>query len=198
MANQSNLSERILEAVTQFPDLTRRWHQEQITLAAGSELEDAVVSLHALNFGIWHHEDQARRQDLPDSKIVWHKRRIDRLNAQRNTVVEALDTYLAELLPCSGELHSETPGMLLDRLSVLHLRIFHLTEQRSRYAPYDIELRVHVLNEQRQDLTRCLVSLLKDLQSGQKHFSVYQQFKAGFKQYCPLFEGCGEWLQLFD
>jgi hypothetical protein len=195
--NPANLSEYIRDAVAWFPDLVRRWHRQRIMLTAGSELEDVIISLHALNFGIWHHEDQARRQDLSDAEIVRHKRRIDKLNAQRNTVVEAIDAHLADLLPCSGELHSETPGMVIDRLSVLHLRIFHLTESLSAHAPLDSELRVHTLNEQLQDLTRCLVRLIEDLQSGRRHFRVYRQFKAGFKQYCPLYEGGREWLRIF-
>ena len=195
--NQSNLSEYIHDVVARFPDLVRRWHQERIMLTAGSGLEGAVISLHALNFGIWHHEDQARRQDLLDAKVVRHKRRIDKLNAQRNVVVEAIDTHLAELLACSGELHSETPAMMIDRLSVLDLRIFHLTESRPAHAALDSKLWVHTLSEQRKDLTRCLVSLLEDLQSGRKHFRVYRQFKTGFKQYCSLFEGGQEWLQIY-
>ena len=196
MDNQANLPARIRDAVARFPDLTRRWHDERIILAGAAEFEDIVCSLHAFNFGLWHHEDQVRRQDLPDAVVVLHKRKIDWLNVRRNAAVEALDTYLAGLFSYSGELHSETPGMMIDRLSVLHLRIFHLTQSRPGHDSSDNELRVHVCNEQLKDLMRCFVRLLEDLQSGRKHFRVYRQFKSGFKQYCPLFEGGQEWLKI--
>lgn len=110
--------------------ITKLWHC-QPPAAEGEDLMGHVVENHLHNFLIWHEEDIARRDDLPPERIRQAKRTIDRHNQWRNDAIEAMDAALLALLPPPGvnaPLHSESPGMMLDRLSILALREYHLEE----------------------------------------------------------------------
>ena len=140
---------------------------------------------HRMNFDLWHEEDVARRDDLSADRIRAAKRAIDRFNQARNDAVERLDLWLLQDLPAveaNIPLHSETPGMIVDRLSILALKLYHMEIEASRAtAPAEHRekclAKSRMLAEQRADLTACLHQLLLDLQAGRRQFRLYRQFK---------------------
>lgn len=143
---------------------------------------------HHHNFVLWHQEDLARRDDLPDAEIKRAKRRIDSNNQLRNNAMEHLDEWILMKLSdlncdsSSQPLHSETPGMIVDRLSILALKAYHMFEQASRSNATSehrssCNSKYLKLSEQSVDLLGCLDMLLNDLVSGDKGFKVYRQFK---------------------
>ena len=72
--------------------------------------------------------------------------------------------------------------MMIDRLSILSLKIFHTREQieRADVQPAHIERnrqRLEVLLRQRQDLADCLAALWRDVQKGIRYFKLYRQLK---------------------
>jgi hypothetical protein len=147
-----------------------------------SPFDQLVLDQHNANFDLWHCEDQARDPDASATAIVQIKHDIDRLNQLRNNFVEQIDTTLLQLAPenTTAPLHSETPGLIIDRLSILALKIFHTTEQLHRSTPehQDRNLRrLLVLNEQRTDLAACLADLWSNVLSGQRRFKLYRQLK---------------------
>ncbi len=106
-----------------------------------------VCQQHQFNYQLWHQEDIARSPTVSDSEIANVKRAIDRLNQLRNDWIERLDDALTRHLeeqsivasPDAPQ-NSETPGSIIDRLSILALRIYHLeetarTDRRGRF-PY--------------------------------------------------------------
>src|SRR5690349_9670169 len=111
---------KIPEAQDEF---TCRWHSLQEIPADRHGLERLILEQHFSNFCLWHEEDQARTPNAPPEKIAQVKRNIDQLNQQRNDLIEQIDRTLLESLTHvdtrSAELHSETPGMMIDRLSIL-------------------------------------------------------------------------------
>jgi len=167
-------------------DFTTRWHTNP-DAKQGSGLEALIIEQHRQNFALWHEEDRARAPLASSDEIAQTKRNIDALNQVRNDLVEAIDRELQQQLETtgvklSGELHSETPGMIVDRLSILSLKIFHTREQieRSDVSPQHLErnrARLKVLLEQRQDLADCLSALWRDVQNGKRHFKLYRQLK---------------------
>ena len=139
------------------------------------------------NFKLWHEEDIARVKDIDPLRIVEAKRNIDQYNQARNNAMEKIDEWILNFLATKGviakdKLHSETPGMMIDRLSIMQLKRFHMEEEtlRTDVAEEHIAkcaVRVKVLDEQIGDLANCLQNLLAEIESGALQFKVYRQFK---------------------
>ena len=171
-------------------DATRRWHEPAPAEPfqqpqQHAELEALVLAQHRANFDLWHREDTARDPDSTDSDIAAIKRAIDTLNQQRNDLVEQIDRLLcneAGEQNAEAPLHSETPGLMIDRLSILALKLYH-TEQETLRPEATAEhrernrARLQVLIEQRGDLAACLDALWADVLAGRRRFKLYRQMK---------------------
>ncbi len=169
---------------------TAEWHDQPPTLAPRElgSFEGALRRLHAANFQLWHEEDKARVPGASDTEIAQVKRAIDRLNQSRNDLMETCDRLLlqelqGQALPNpSAPLHSESVGLMLDRLSILGLKVYHTRMEIGRpgapegHADYNRE-RLAVLTEQRSDLAAALEALWQDVLAGRKRFKVYRQLK---------------------
>jgi hypothetical protein len=167
-------------------DLVERWHASRTySPSTLGQLEQLVVAQHGFNFDLWHEEDEARAPHATDAQIAQVKRNIDRLNQRRNDLVESIDEELIRRLQpmnTAAPLHSETPGMIIDRLSILALKVFHTREQAERVEAGEDHMRrncerLRILEEQRSDLTECLRSLIHELAEGKRRFQLYRQLK---------------------
>jgi hypothetical protein len=81
-----------------------------------------------------------------------------------------------------ASLHSETPGMMIDRMSIMALKIYHTHEETVRASATEAHRqknlsRLAVLREQRADLGRCFDELMTDIRDGRKRFKIYRQMK---------------------
>jgi hypothetical protein len=135
----------------------------------------------------WHLEDIIRSPDIRPDELVGIKRRIDASNQHRTDVVEQLDDLFGGVfagvqpLP-SAQLNSETPAWLLDRMSILQLKIWHMREQTER-TDTDAEhfarcqAKLQILSEQETDMAQCYDELMHDIQNGLRRFKVYRQMK---------------------
>jgi hypothetical protein len=152
-----------------------------------SSLWQAIDANHRYNGLLWGEEDRARRVDVPPDAIAAGKRLIDRYNQRRNDAVEAIDeALLAELagvatLP-GARLSSETAGAMVDRLSILALKIHHMRAQARRTDAEAAHVqacaaKLERLVVQREDLVSCLDALLQEAQAGRAYFKLYRQFK---------------------
>lgn len=147
----------------------------------------AIHANHRFNSLLWDEEDRARRRDVGPAEIAASKRLIDRYNQQRNDAVEAIDeALLAQLVNTaqsdSARLSSETAGAMIDRLSILALKIFHMRAQTCRADAVAAHIdtcraRLQRLTIQRHDLACCLDRLLDEARHGRAYFKVYRQFK---------------------
>ena len=165
---------------------TAEWHGGgEAQSASSGGLLPMVRENHRANFDLWHEEDKARDPGATEAEIAGVKRAIDRLNQRRNDLVEAMDERLLEAAPAMAEgapLHSETPGMMIDRMSILALKIFHTREQAERREASEEHRgrsgeRLRVLEAQSEDLTGCLASLWAEVQAGTRRFRMYRQMK---------------------
>ena len=150
-------------------------------------LRPLVLRQHLMNFRLWHKEDEARRRDVDDSVIAECKRYIDVHNQRRNDGMERVDECVVQAVVnvagCAGERHNtESVGMVVDRLSILSLKIFHMEEETRRQDADDAHReacakKLMTLLEQRMDLRVALCDLIEEFAAGTKSPKVYYQFK---------------------
>jgi hypothetical protein len=155
---------------------------------AESDLLGRVTRQHRANFDLWHIEDEARTPGAADAALADVKRRIDATNQLRNDLAESLDRTLMDWLEPQGlpnataALHSESPGLMIDRLSILALKIYHTCEECERpdadegHAERNRD-RLCILEEQRTDLAACLDRLWRETLAGTRRFKLYRQLK---------------------
>jgi len=156
-------------------------------IKCSNSFERLIFELHHLNFLLWKEEDQARRTDLDDTTLVRIKRSGHQLNQQRNDTVERIDEWLLEnhygyLADTGLPIRTETPGSVLDRLSILSLKTYYMGKQlvRGDVGKQHIEMcrsKLDVLLIQKEDLERALSDLIRDLNDGKIRMKVYKQFK---------------------
>lgn len=135
----------------------------------------------------WHLEDIIRDPSINPAELVAIKRRIDASNQHRTDTVEQIDEWIFNSLqgvkPAEhARLNSETPAWLLDRMSILQLKIYHFNEQLQRTDATQSHLdsvkqKLYVLQVQEADLALAYDELMDDLRSGQKYMKLYKQMK---------------------
>ena len=158
-----------------------------------------IATNHLFNSRLWAEEDLARRTQVSDSEIAANKRAIDRFNQARNDATERVDELLLVALglvdpasartdapvarvPAGARLNSETAGSMIDRVSIMALKI-HAMRQQTERTDADAahieasKVKLERLLQQRADLAACLDALLADAQAGRAYFKVYRQFK---------------------
>ncbi|RQW77473.1 MAG: DUF4254 domain-containing protein, partial [Geobacter sp.] len=79
-------------------------------------------------------------------------------------------------------INSETPGSIVDRISILSLKIYHMAEDAGRTDINEEHrerslLRLDLLKLQRHDLYGALLTLFDDYLAGRKRMKLYRQFK---------------------
>jgi Protein of unknown function (DUF4254) len=172
------------EIIRHQDQATILWHSEAGAIEAQGLL-CTILQQHHANFDLWHQEDRARDTSATAENIAEVKRAIDRLNQDRNDLVERIDEALLaavrEQNP-GAPLHSETPGLIVDRLSILALKIYHTGIEAERETASEAhrcrnQSRLAVLEEQRGDLGRCLDDLWRQIVAGERRFKLYRQMK---------------------
>jgi hypothetical protein len=174
--------------IDEYDASTEQWHRQPAPDPKVLDFAGVVRALHQANFDLWHLEDEARAPHATDHEIAGVKRGIDRMNQRRNDLMERCDVLLLEALtPHSlpvpeAPLHSETPGLILDRLSILSLKIFHTREETLRSDAPKTHIhrnseRLRLLEEQRSDLAACLDQLWAQILRGERRFKLYRQLK---------------------
>ena len=161
------------------------WHLGQALPPVAGEFTHLVLAQHRANFDLWHQEDDARSPDASDASLATVKHAIDEINQRRNDLMEQVDAAL--LLEAADQnqaspLHSESPGLIIDRLSILSLKLFHTAEETHRPSASEEHRnrnldRLHILEDQRADLAACLDLLWSDILAGKRRFRLYRQMK---------------------
>lgn len=154
---------------------------------------------HTFNRRLWAEEDLARRTQVGEAEIAANKRAIDRFNQARNDATERIDELLlialglvdagsartdapVSTVPAGARLNSETAGSMIDRLSIVALKVHAMRAQTERgdADPAHVaasRVKLDRLLQQRADLAGCLDALLSDALAGRAYFKVYRQFK---------------------
>jgi len=135
----------------------------------------------------WHLEDIIRNPDIDPVEALALKRRIDKSNQERTDLVELIDSYFFDQnknvdVKSTAILNTESPAWAIDRLSILHLKIYHMQQEVDRKdssAEHSAQCRVklNILLEQLTDLSTSIDQLIEDFANGEKRMKVYKQMK---------------------
>ena len=135
----------------------------------------------------WHFEDLIRDPKIDPEKGMALKRLIDASNQHRTDKVEQIDDwFLSQFTGVKTEtdarINSESPAWVVDRLSILALKIYHMKEEAERTDASDSHRdacanKLLVLLEQQTDLCTAIDELLEDFNKGDKYMKVYKQMK---------------------
>jgi hypothetical protein len=136
-----------------------------------------IVDLVESNLRQWDLEDTTRDPAASDAEVAGAKREIDRLNMGRHRLIQAIDSAIDSVIdqPPHAPLATESPGMVLDRLSVLVIRRVR-TVAAARRDPV-IADRVLALDAQIDALSLALNSYMDELRAGHRRFIRYESFK---------------------
>lgn len=135
----------------------------------------------------WHLEDIIRDADILPEDALLIKRRIDTSNQQRTDLVEFIDAWFYNKFEKissqpNARINTETPAWAIDRLSILALKIYHMSLEANRSSASDehrakCNEKLNVLLEQKKDLSLAIDQLLEDIENGSVKMKVYKQMK---------------------
>ncbi len=135
----------------------------------------------------WHLEDIIRDPQIDPVAALALKRRIDKSNQDRTDLVELIDSYFwdkyhAVETATDAKINTESPAWAIDRLSILHLKIYHMQAEVIRTDVSEAhkaqcQAKLNVLLEQKIDLSTAIDQLLTDFEAGTKKMKVYKQMK---------------------
>ena len=135
----------------------------------------------------WAYEDIIRDPEIDPAEALSIKRKIDASNQERTDTVELLDDYFLKKysnvkILQDASINTESPAWALDRLSILELKIYHMSIEANRIDASEnhkekCSLKLEVLIQQREDLLLAIDELLDEISKGKKYMKTYKQMK---------------------
>ena len=135
----------------------------------------------------WHLEDIIRNPAIDPVEALALKRRIDKSNQDRTDLVELIDSYFFDQykgvkVKDNAIINTESPAWAIDRLSILHLKIYHMQQEVVRKDSSSehiaqCQAKLDILLEQKEDLSMSIQQLIDDISKGEKRMKVYKQMK---------------------
>ncbi len=150
-------------------------------------LEQLLYAKNWIDTVQWHLEDIIRDPNIDPVEALQLKRTIDSSNQKRTDLVEFIDSWFyskyKNIIPTdAARINTETPAWAFDRLSILALKIYHMSLEASRNSASDEHRenclsKLNILKEQQKDLTEGIDFLLADIENGKIKMKMYKQMK---------------------
>lgn len=150
-------------------------------------LEHLLYSKNWIDTVQWHLEDIIRDENITAEDALKIKRRIDKSNQERTDLVEFIDGWFMNqfknITPnIDANLNTETPAWAVDRLSILALKIYHMSIEANRASASEEHRKkcldkLNILLEQKEDLSNAINRLLADIENGTVKMKLYKQMK---------------------
>lgn len=135
----------------------------------------------------WHLEDIIRDENIDPTEALVLKRKIDASNQKRTDLVEFIDSWFFDKFKNStpkveAKINTETIAWAVDRLSILALKIYHMSLEAQRISASEehrlnCQTKLNVLLAQKEDLCISIEQLLTDIENGDVKMKVYKQMK---------------------
>ncbi len=155
-----------------------------------SERGDQLTHLIRLNIGtnqkLWDLEDSARMFEHGPEYIATTKQELDKSNQIRNDLIREIDTVVSKQIggqpPSSRkQFYSETPGMIVDRLSILFIKRSSIKELLSVIEGKELKSeyreKERVIFRQINRLGSFLDSYFDKLNDHKVYFEIHQPVK---------------------
>ena len=148
-------------------------------------LEKHVFSSIKANKTLWNLEDSARMTELGDKHVAETKRNIDLNNQNRNNLIREIDIEIVKQLNINSnsqdKFYSESPGMIIDRLSIIFIKLS--TIQKLLLLIKEDDLRTEykdkekILSDQIKNIGDFYDLYIKRLLDGEVFFEIQQPVK---------------------
>jgi len=135
----------------------------------------------------WHYEDIIRDPQIDPIAALDLKRKIDASNQVRTDMVEYIDSYFLQKysdvqVKVDAKINTESPAWAIDRLSILALKIYHMSEEANRMEATPehrakCQEKLNTLLDQKNDMFVSISQLIQDIENGDKYMKVYKQMK---------------------
>lgn len=116
-----------------------------------NEVQKLVYLIIKINKTLWDLEDSARLSELGDKHVAEAKENIDIYNQQRNDLIREIDAVLHKHLNVSQgakeSFYSESPGMIIDRLSIIFIKL--AVVQKIIYVIREDDLKLEYLEKEK-------------------------------------------------
>lgn len=138
------------------------------------------------NRKMWDLEDSARMVELGPEHVAKAKQLIDESNQVRNDLVREIDAEISNEVRLKQpnpreQLYSETPGMIIDRLSILYIKLSVirdlLTLIKERDLKKEYEEKEKIISGQIERLGNFLDSFFHKLKDHEASFDVQRPVK---------------------
>ena len=144
-----------------------------------------VNNLIKTNRIIWNLEDEARMHDLGSEHVTNAKKEIDKNNQIRNNLINDIDRDITENLNIETDynikLYSESPGMIIDRLSIIFIKKIEIQKILEFVENVDLKseymMKENIVSNQIETLKEFLDTYFIELENKEVYFKIQDSVK---------------------
>lgn len=135
--------------------------------------------LHQNHLDQWAAEDVCRDHVDDDIKVAAAKRVTDVLNGARPKLIGAMDDLFASMLSNAPDapMHTETPGSVIDRISIAWIRVFHMRRRSAEAGLFSAD-EVALAERQLDELGQAYEIFVAELQAGDRRSPDWRTIKS--------------------
>lgn len=144
-----------------------------------------VNNLIKTNKAIWDLEDNARMYDLGSEHVANAKKEIDKNNQIRNNLINEIDKDITGNLNIEPnydiKFYSESPGMIIDRLSIIFIKRFEIQKILKIVEDSDLKkkysIKENIVSNQIDTLKEFLDTYFIELENKEVYFQIQDAVK---------------------
>lgn len=153
---------------------------------AGDTLFELIKENIKTNQTLWDLEDEARMLDLGPQHVASAKEEIDKYNQIRNNLIREIDEEIVkqmDITPLEDQkkFYAESPGMIIDRLSILFIKSFIIKKLVELIEEDDLQdeysQKVDIVLKQIDDIGAFLNLYFERLERKEVYFEVQKPVK---------------------
>lgn len=178
MLNFKTISKIFSDFLDGAPVALDRSHETKLMYLVKSNIET--------NQKIWDLEDSTRMTELGSESVATTKQEIDKNNQIRNDLIKEIDIEISnqiQIVPLDSmeRFYSESPGMIIDRLAILYIKLSVIRSLLSVIEEEDLKEeyknKKKIISEQINHIGIFLDSYLKKLECREVFFGIQQPVK---------------------